>query len=150
MAGEPLYRFPARLESLQALLSRLEEAAQAFDAATVLRAQTVVEELFVNSVSHGGRADGAGVVVVLCVAASNGELRLHYEDQFAPFDPFENLDAIDDQAQQPLERRAVGGLGRLLAGRLADEVRYARKKGRNVIELRFIPRRPLPSAPQKV
>lgn len=129
------------MESLQAVLARLEESASAFDAATVLRAQTVVEELFVNSVSHGGRAEGSGVVVVLSVSVCDGELRLHYEDQFAPFDPFEHLEEIERQAQQPVERRAVGGLGRLLAGRLADEVRYARKRGRNVIDLRFIPRR---------
>lgn len=129
------------MESLQQVLTQLEHLAASFDAATVLRAQTVVEELFVNSVSHGGREEGGGVVVALAVFASQGELRLHYEDQFAAFDPFQELEAVEQQARQPVERRAVGGLGRLLAGRLADEVRYARQPGRNCIDLRFIPRR---------
>lgn len=129
------------MESLQAVLTQLEHLAGAFDSATVLRAQTVVEELFVNSVTHGGRGDGTGVVVGLSVAACDGELRLHYEDQFAHFDPFADLDSVEQEARQPVERRAVGGLGRLLAGRLADEVRYARQRGRNSIDLRFIPRR---------
>jgi anti-sigma regulatory factor (Ser/Thr protein kinase) len=132
------------MESLQAVLTQLEHLARSFDSATVLRAQTVVEELFVNSVTHGGRGDGSGVVVGLSVAACNGELRLHYEDQFAQFDPFQDLEAVEQQARQPVERRAVGGLGRLLAGRLADEVRYARQRGRNCIDLRFIPRTQVP------
>ncbi|HSV53388.1 MAG TPA: ATP-binding protein [Burkholderiaceae bacterium] len=142
MAGEPLYRFPAQMDALQEVLTQLEHLAGSFDSATVLRAQTVVEELFVNSVTHGGRENGAGVVVAFSVAACDGELRLHYEDQFAQFDPFQNLEAIEQKARQPVERRAVGGLGRLLAGRLADEVRYARQRGRNCIDLRFIPRLP--------
>lgn len=148
--SRPLYRFPARLESLPAVLARLVESAAGAEAAMVLRAQTVVEELFVNSVSHGGRGNGGQVMVAFAARLEGEALVVRYEDLFAPFDPFEGLDAVERQAAQPLERRKVGGLGRLLAARLADEARYARQRGRNRIDLRFVPRPaivPLVSAP---
>lgn len=129
------------MDALHQVLTQVEHLASSFDSATVSRARTVVEELFANSVSHGGRQDGSGVVVALSVIAWDGELRLHYEDQFAQVEPHQDHVAAEQKAGQPVERRAAGGVGRLLAGRLADEVRYARQRGRNCIDLRFIPRR---------
>lgn len=130
------------MDSLREVLAHLEQCAGRFDSATVLRAQVVVEELFTNSVSYGGRTNEASVTIALGVSESGGELRLRYEDEFAPFDPFADLDAIEHKIlqEQPLAHRAVGGLGRLLAGRLADEVHYAREQNRNCIDLRFVPR----------
>lgn len=130
------------MESLRAMLARLEQLKPEFDAATVLRAQAVIEELFVNSLQHGARGAALpGQEVALAVRRDADSLWLRYEDPFVAFDPFHDLEAVEAGLRRPPGQRGVGGLGRLLAGRLADSARYQRAGDRNRIELRFVPRR---------
>ena len=140
MTDGSLYRFPARMESLEALLSHVEKAAVSIDRGTVLRAQTAIEELFANSVLYGNLGNDEQASVWLSVSDDNGELRLRYEDAFAAFDPFQNLDAVVKLTEMPMEDRPVGGLGRLLVYQLADQARYAREADRNCVQLVFAPR----------
>lgn len=142
MTDGPLYRFPAQMESLDALLLYLEKAAVHADRATVLRAQTAVEELFANSVLHGNKAHEAQASVWLGVTQRDGDLALRYEDAFAAFDPFQNLDAVARLTEIAMEHRPIGGLGRLLVYQLADQARYTRQADRNCIDLLFLRRPP--------
>src|SRR5690242_6217264 len=104
-----LYRFPARMESLDAVLSHVESAAVTVDRHTVLRAQTAVEELFANSVHYGNRDNDPQASVWLAAFEVNGELRLRFEDAFAAFDPFEDLDTSSQLSRLEIEQRSVGG-----------------------------------------
>jgi anti-sigma regulatory factor (Ser/Thr protein kinase) len=128
------------MESLEALLSHVEKAAVHADRGTVLRAQTAIEELFANSVLYGNRDSDAQASVWLSVTDDHGVLKLRYEDAFAAFDPFQNLDAAATLTEMAIEHRPIGGLGRLLVYQLADQARYARNGDRNCIQLLFGPR----------
>ena len=136
-----LYRFPARMESLEAVLSHIESTAAGVDRHTVLRAQTAVEELFANSVLYGNAGNDPQASVWLDVAQVHDELRLRYEDAFAAFDPFEDLDTSSQLSSLEIEQRSVGGLGRMMVFQLADDAHYAWKAGRNCTQLMFAPRR---------
>jgi len=134
-----LYCFPAGLETLPALMCHLQAAAGDFDEASLLRAETALEELFANSVHHG-YGDTKGGMVWLGVLTQGPVLHIAYQDAAPAFDPFAELDTIIKSLDDPLDCRPVGGLGRLMVTRLADSARYVRSGERNCIELRFSPR----------
>ncbi len=128
------------MESLEALLAHVEKAAAGTDHGMVLRAQTALEELFANSVLYGNTGQDPEASVWLAVQPRQGRLHLRYEDAFAPFDPFQDLEAVVKANELPMEERAIGGVGRLLVYQLADHAQYERLDGRNSIQLLFIPR----------
>ena len=125
MPDDPLYRFPASLESLDAMAAHLQATVPACDAAARLRAETALEELLTNSIVHGK------------ARLSDDALHLRYEDAFAPFDPVARIDEALLRTANPMEQRPPGGLGLLMVFRLADAFRYRHENGRNRIELSF-------------
>jgi len=135
-----LYRFPAEMAALPALLAQLQALCGQSDPALVARAETAIEELFTNSVSHGLRTDAAVVQVGLAVQAKNGSLQVRYEDGFLPFDPFQGLDKARQALELAGDDRSVGGLGRLIVHGLADQSCYTRDNAVNRIDLLFAPR----------
>lgn len=144
----PGQRFPARFSALPEILRLIANTERAgLDAATLLRAQTAVEELFANSIHHGygGESDKP---VWLSVTTDGNRLVISYSDASRSFDPFATLDdaahVIDDDG----EATRLGGVGRHLVRGLADQSHYRRtgpaEDGRNEITLEFSPR-PKPS-----
>jgi serine/threonine-protein kinase RsbW len=97
-----------------------------------LKANLVVEELFLNTVKHGHKG-GADAPVWIELEAEDGRVRLAYEDFAPPFNPFaahtrEMLEAL-------AETRREGGLGIILANGLTASNEYAYIFGRNRIRL---------------
>lgn len=97
-----------------------------------LKANLVIEELFLNTVKHGHRG-GADAPVWIELTAEDGRVRLAYEDHAPPFNPFaahtrEMLEAL-------AETRREGGLGIILANGLTASNEYAYLFGRNRIRL---------------
>ncbi len=131
---------PARFSALPQLLAPLAPAAQAVASPaltrTLLRAQLAVEELFANSIHHGYGQE-SDQPVWLGVTLQGNTLQLVYADQAAAFDPFAAIEAPDADPTTPLDKRKVGGLGRLLVRELADHCAYRREDGRNVTMLEF-------------
>ena len=140
MSDETLYRFPAQMESLAAVLAHIAQASDGADRAMVVRAQTAVEELFSNSVLHGGPAPPQADSVWVGARLADGQLQVRIEDAFAAFDPFSQLGSALRHSELPVEQRPVGGLGILMVHRLADQAHYSRTDGRNRITLHFTPR----------
>ena len=140
MIAAPLYRFPARLESLEPVLAHVNSAASGTLSAIALRAETALEELLTNSVVHGNTAQSEEASIWLAVAASNESLKLQFEDAFAEFDPMAEIDTALQRTAGSLEQRRIGGLGLLMVYRLADRFFYTRENGRNCIELSFLDR----------
>ena len=140
MPDESLYRFPARMESLAAVLAHIAQASDGADQGMLARAQTAVEELFSNSVLHGGPATPEADSVWVGARLANRELEVHIEDAFPAFDPFSQLASAQRHSELPVEQRPIGGLGILMVHRLADQAHYNRGGGRNRIMLRFTPR----------
>jgi len=95
-----------------------------------LRLTLVVEELFSNTVRHGyGRDSDEPVRIALAVR--DGQVALVYEDRAPPFDPLARMAVPPESLADPVETRAVGGLGVHLLGQLVDDARYAYEDGSN-------------------
>jgi anti-sigma regulatory factor (Ser/Thr protein kinase) len=126
--------FSARMSTLPALLAHARRRLQAADIPrdVVDRIELVLEELFTNSGVHGygGSAD---TLVWLDVQPGKTAVRLVYADAAPPYDPLRH----EADLEYCNEDRAAGGLGVLLARRLADEIEYRFVDGRNVLTLCF-------------
>lgn len=126
--------FPSRLQEWHRARGFIEEfcALAGVPRQSCLRANLVVEELFMNTVKHG-HAGGSDLPVWIMLAAQAGRIGLTYEDFAPPFNPFapERREMLEALAQQ----RREGGLGVILAQGLAAEVEYAYVFGRNRIRL---------------
>lgn len=130
--------FDARLDAVGATASFVESfcAHHGIDHKDALRLTLVVEELFLNIVTHGYReAPGHGVRLVLSTDA--GDVRLVCEDRAPPYDPRDALAQAPADLDAPLDERGVGGLGQWLVGNLVEVERYERDGAVNRVTLRL-------------
>lgn len=137
MREETLYSFPARLDSLGAMVAHLRTQAPTCDSAALLRAETALEELMTNAIVHGQAVLQPAAMVWLAAHGRGDQLQLRYEDAFAPFDPIARIDEALRRTANPMEQRPPGGLGLLMVFRLADAFNYQHASGRNRIDLTF-------------
>jgi anti-sigma regulatory factor (Ser/Thr protein kinase) len=97
-----------------------------------LKANLVLEELFLNTVRHG-HSGGSDAPVWLTLAAHDDEVELTYEDYAPPFNPF--APARREMLEALMETRREGGLGVILAQGLTSSADYSYVFGRNRIRL---------------
>jgi serine/threonine-protein kinase RsbW len=97
----------------------------------------VLEELFVNSIRHGGCAGVEGAAEIQFTMLPDG-VGLEYADRGEPFDPTE---APAPDITAPLAERAVGGLGIHLMRQIMRDIEYHRLDGWNRLRMR----RPIPA-----
>jgi anti-sigma regulatory factor (Ser/Thr protein kinase) len=98
-----------------------------------LKTNLVVEELFMNTVRHGHRG-GSDAPVWLTLETHQGRVRLVYEDNAPPFNPFGRRPSRE-LVKAIAEERREGGLGVVLAHALSASADYAYLFGRNRIRL---------------
>jgi len=126
--------FPSRLESWRSARTFVEcfcdEAGMAREHG--LRTSLVLEELFTNTVKHGHRG-GSDAPVWITLTAAARHVRLVYEDNAPPFNPF-GIPA-HKLARASHEPRQEGGLGVIIANALSASTDYAYVFGRNRISL---------------
>ena len=91
----------------------------------------VLEELFMNTIRHGGCRDQAGAAHIH-IRASGDSVDLEYRDRGVPFNP---LDAPPAKIDAPLEERTPGGLGIHLVRQIMSDVRYRRSDGENQLTM---------------
>lgn len=91
------------------------------------RVAVVVDEIFSNIV----RCSGSKAFSVQ-LARENGELKLTVSDDGTPFDP---LTAPEPDITASAEERQIGGLGLFMVKKMSKSLAYARRDGRNVLEL---------------
>jgi serine/threonine-protein kinase RsbW len=91
----------------------------------------VLEELFTNSVRHGGCAAAPDAARIRLRATADG-VELLYSDGGRPFDPL-NVPAPD--LNLPLLEREPGGLGVHLVRQIMQDVRYRRTGDRNELTM---------------
>jgi serine/threonine-protein kinase RsbW len=141
MPAETLYSFPARLESLGAMVVHLHSTVTALlEPTALLRAETALEELLTNSIVHGKGLAMPSSTIWLAARGQDDMLNLRYEDAFAPFDPMAKIDEALLRTANPMEQRPLGGLGLLMVFRMADTFRYLHEDGHNRIDLSFVGR----------
>jgi len=126
--------FPSRPEAWKAARAFIESFCEGagLERETGLKANLVVEELFLNTVKHGHRG-GSDAPIWISLQASGGKVTLLYEDRAPPFNPFaahtrEMLEALQ-------ETRREGGLGVILTHGLTAAAEYSYVFGRNRILL---------------
>jgi serine/threonine-protein kinase RsbW len=122
--------FRARLDAGTDVSAFVESAIAGMEARLVMRLRLAVEELFVNTVTHGHGGDSDALVEV-AVRIAGDRVLLDYTDGAPAFNPFERVERPDPAA--PLEARGVGYLGIFLITELAERCDYARTADRNCI-----------------
>lgn len=123
-----------RLDELAEAVTDYSESAGIADH-TILQLNLVVEELFVNFVSHGLAKQGQ---FELFIEHDDDSVRLTLKDNGRPFNP---LEAPTPDTSAPIEDRGIGKLGLHLVRQIASECSYERETDRNVVRL-TIPRNP--------
>jgi serine/threonine-protein kinase RsbW len=91
----------------------------------------VLEELFTNTVRHGGLRDQPNAARIRMRAAGNG-VEVEYRDRGVAFNP---LDAPEADVHQPLIERRPGGLGIHLVRQIMRDVSYRRADGENELTM---------------
>lgn len=129
--------FDARMEELPATAAFVEAFCErhGIDVADALRLTLIVEELFSNIVAHG--YGGEGGTIRLGLLLEGHDVRIVCEDRAPPYDPRASLERMPKDLVEPIETRAVGGLGHWLVGHLVEDVSYVRQEDANVLLLRF-------------
>jgi len=136
MANAPLYRFPAKMDSMPEIRTFVEAACTTagIGREDCLKLLLIVEELFTNTVTHGYREESESPVWIAFEPGDAG-FTLRYEDAAPPHNPFGEFRPADTTvliAQQP-----VGGLGLKLIRSLVRDSGYRREGERNCIRLTF-------------
>lgn len=93
--------------------------------------QLLLEEVVSNVITHAYE-DEAEHEILVRLSVTEGEVHIEIEDDGKPFDPTA-APPVDTSA--PLDQREVGGVGIHLVRRFADDVRYTRDQGRNVVSV---------------
>ena len=126
--------FPSRLQAWRKARAFVEDFCNGAGVPrdTLLKANLVIEELFLNTVKHGHRG-GADAPIWITLESDEGRISLAYEDCAPPFNPFSS--ATREMLEALAESRREGGLGVLLANALIASVDYSYVFGRNRIRL---------------
>jgi len=128
--------FPSRLEAWKQARAFIESFCRAAEVPrdAGLKANLVVEELFLNTVKHGHRG-GSNAPICITLTSDGGRIRLGYEDCAPPFNPF--APARREMLEALSETRREGGLGVILAQGLTAAADYVYLFGRNRITLQL-------------
>jgi anti-sigma regulatory factor (Ser/Thr protein kinase) len=126
--------FRARLDQGPTLAAFVETAVAGLGARLSMRLRLVVEELFVNTVTHGHGGDSDAPVDISILLADD-RVVLTYIDVAPPFDPFADTHTAAIDAS--VDERPIGGLGVFLVTRFATRYEYARagEANRVIVEL---------------
>jgi phosphoserine phosphatase RsbU/P len=92
----------------------------------------VLEEIVTNIISYG-YTDSREHEIRVRLGIESAQVRVEVEDDGKPFNP---LEAPEADTTNPLEDRAVGGLGIHLVRTLTDGLEYRRHGGRNLLVMR--------------
>jgi len=115
--------FRARLDEGGLLAAFVEAAVAGMGDRLSMRLRLVVEELFVNTVTHGHGGDSDAPVDITILLAGD-RVVLTYVDVAPPFDPF--ADVLGPAADAGLDERPAGRLGVFLVTKFATRYEYAR------------------------
>jgi serine/threonine-protein kinase RsbW len=123
-------RFRARLDEASYVSAFVESSIAGMPPRLIMRLRLAVEELFVNTVTHGHGGDCEAPVDVT-VHIDGDRITLVYEDTAPAFNPFDKVESPDPAAS--LESRSAGHLGVFLITQLAERCDYARTGSRNCV-----------------
>ena len=94
--------------------------------------QLVIDELVSNIDRDGSGVQGGSEIGVRLVFGDDA-IAVEIENEGPPFNPFERPEPVLDQ---PVEERAIGGLGIHLTRKVMDDCEHSYRDGRNLMVLR--------------
>jgi anti-sigma regulatory factor (Ser/Thr protein kinase) len=119
-------------------LERMSEAVSAWcrdnavSAVAEYQVNLALDEIVSNVILHGWKDNGEHQVCV-SVSRLEDELSVEVEDDGMSFNP---LEVPAPEIDQPLEKRAVGGLGIHLVRQLMDGLQYQQRDGKNLFVMK--------------
>lgn len=129
------------LEPMRDRLSKLMRE-QSLPETVVADILLIAEEVLVNIVTHAYN-DEAEHLIGLSGIVNDNDLWLEFRDDARPFNP---LELPEPDLDTSIQNRKVGGLGIYLITQLADQLKYSRQDGMNVLAVRkILPRRREPT-----
>jgi len=108
-------------------------SAHALDEQAAFDLNLALEELFANSVQHGGCKGLDDAARVRLRVVDGGQVEAEYSDRGHAFDPTQ---APEPDIHAPLEARDAGGLGIHLVRKIMQDLRYSRTDEWNRIVMR--------------
>jgi len=133
-AGMTLPAELAYLAPLREFVRNCLEAA-GMDPVRTIQSDLVLEEVFLNIVTHAYAPEQSGTITVECgMREADGLFWVRFTDQGRPFDP---LSAPDPDINLAMEDRHEGGLGILLTKKISAAQQYCRKDGQNILDVFF-------------
>lgn len=123
----------AAAEALPRVVAFVEEMAELDDWAPdlVLRSNLILEELILNTLTHG-RTSGLSDIEVTLESGENS-VTITLVDDGAAFDPL--TDEPSPDTDLPLQERSIGGLGLHLVRTMAEDLAYKHADGKNHLTL---------------
>ena len=123
----------AAAEALPRVVAFVEEMAELDDWAPdlVLRSNLILEELILNTLTHG-RTSGLSDIEVTLESGVNS-VAISVVDDGAAFDPLTDNPAPDTSLA--LQDRSIGGLGLHLVRTMAEDLEYKHVDGKNHLTL---------------
>jgi anti-sigma regulatory factor (Ser/Thr protein kinase) len=112
------------LSELAHMMTEVERfcAAQGLTGDPQFQLTLALDELFTNSVRHGG-CKGVAAAVEIRLETGEGAVRVEFRDRGTPFDP---LTVPPPDLKAPLEERARGGLGVHFVRQMMSNLQYDR------------------------
>ena len=123
----------AAAEALPRIVAFVEEMAELDDWAPdlVLRSNLILEELILNTLTHGRTSGLSNIEVTL--ESGVGSVTITVVDDGAAFDPLHDKPTPDTEL--PLQERSIGGLGLHLIRTMAEDLVYKHADGKNHLTL---------------
>jgi anti-sigma regulatory factor (Ser/Thr protein kinase) len=133
--------FPARLRAFEQVRTLIEEfgATAELDREDRHKLTLIVEELFINTVTHGFRGDSDSPVQVTLECTDAG-IRLTYEDSAPQHNQIN--DGLRTDIDATVNLRQVGGLGVAIALGLTQDAKYDFVDGRNRVAMTYLTHKP--------
>ena len=126
--------FPAKTESLNDVLSFVEETVEGFECPmkTQMALCVAIEEVFVN-VAHYAYPESEGDMTLhISFDEESRNITFRMTDKGVPFDP---LKKPDPDITLSAEEREIGGLGIFIAKKTMDSLSYSYENGENILTM---------------
>ena len=126
--------FPAKTESLPAVIDFTEETLEAFECPmkTQMAICVAIEELFVNIAHYAYPESEGDMSLGIGFDTASRTVTFRVTDKGIPFDP---LKKADPDITLSAEEREIGGLGIFIAKKTMDSLVYSYENGENILTM---------------